>query len=263
VGLINILLVGLISAFAPLIAPYDPLEMNVRNMMAPPSLQHLFGTDLYGRDLFSRVIYGARSSMIVGATVALASMVCGSLLGLLAAYYARLDMLIMRVTDILLVFPGIILALAIVAMLGPSRNAAIIALSITSIPRTTRLIYSYGLKIREEDFVLAAHAIGAPVLRILCIHIFPNAFPGLIVQATIVFVYAVLGETALSFLGAGTPPPFPSWGNIIAESRDCMYEAPWVMVIPGLVIALTVFSLNALGDALRDILDPRLRRLRE
>lgn len=255
----SLLLVFLILAvFAPLIAPYRPNRMSIMDILAPPSWSHLFGTDDFGRDVFSRVVYGARVSLRVGFSVSLLSGLLGTLVGLVAAYYRRLDNLLMRIMDTMLSFPAVLLAISLMAVFGPSEVNAIFALSIVYLPRTARVCRSQVLAVKEESYVEAARAAGAGDARILRRHILPNVMAALIVQQTLVFALAILVEAALSFLGVGTPPPAPSWGNILNESRDFLRVAPWTSLASGSVIVLVVLAINLVGDGLRDILDPKL-----
>jgi len=255
----SLLLVFLILAvFAPLIAPYSPNRMSIMDILAPPSWSHLFGTDDFGRDVFSRVVYGARVSLRVGFSVSLLSGLLGALVGLVAAYYRRLDNLLMRIMDTMLSFPAVLLAISLMAVFGPSEVNAIFALSIVYLPRTARVCRSQVLAVKEESYVEAARAAGAGDARILRRHILPNVMAALIVQQTLVFALAILVEAALSFLGVGTPPPAPSWGNILNESRDFLRVAPWTSLASGSVIVLVVLAINLVGDSLRDILDPKL-----
>jgi len=255
----SLLLVFLILAvFAPVIAPYSPNKMSIMDILAPPSWSHFFGTDDFGRDVFSRVVYGARVSLRVGFSVSILSGLLGTLVGLVAAYYRRLDNLLMRIMDTMLSFPAVLLAIALMAVFGPSEMNAIFALSIVYLPRTARVCRSQVLAVKEESYVEAARAAGAGDARILRRHILPNVLAALIVQQTLVFALAILVEAALSFLGVGTPPPAPSWGNILNESRDFLRVAPWTSLASGSVIVLVVLSINLVGDSLRDILDPKL-----
>ena len=248
----------ILALFAPWIVPYAPNKMSITDMLAPPSWSHLFGTDDFGRDVFSRVIYGARVSLRVGFSVSLLSGLFGMFVGLLAAYYRRLDNLLMRVMDTMLSFPAILLAIALMAVLGPSELNAIFALSIVYLPRTARVCRSQVLAVKEETYIEAARATGMGDLRIMSRHILPNVMGSLIVQQTLIFALAILVEAALSFLGVGTPPPAPSWGNILNESRDYLRIAPWTSLSAGSVIVLVVLSINLVGDSLRDVLDPKL-----
>ena len=249
----------LAAALAPVIAPVDPTKLAMRFKFHPPGADFVFGTDNFGRSLWSRVIWGAQLSVYIGASVVLLNAVFGTLIGALAGYFRWLDNGVMRVNDALMAFPAILLALGITAVLGPSTNDAILALAIVYIPRTARIVRSSVIVLREMEYVQAAVAAGAGHWRILRHHIMPNAMAPLIVQLSFLFAYAVLSEATLSFLGLGAVPPTPTWGNIMAEGRQYMTDAPWIIGIPGAALMVTVLGLNLLGDGLRDVLDPRLR----
>jgi peptide/nickel transport system permease protein len=251
---------GAIAAiFAPLLTSHDPSSMKVRFRFKPPSLAFPFGTDNFGRDIYTRVLYGARVSLWIGLVVASFSGLLGAVFGVLAAQFRRLDPFVMRVMDALMSFPAILLALGVTAALGPRMESVIIALTVAYVPAGVRLVRASALVIRELDYVDAARIAGASNARIMLRHILPNSVSPLLVHVTFVFAYAILAEAALSFLGVGVPPPTASWGNIIAEGRDYATEAWWVMLFPGLGITLAALGLNLLGDGLRDILDPRLK----
>lgn len=236
----------------------DPLGISYSSRLVGPSEEFLFGTDHYGRSIFTRVIAGAHLSVLIGLSVVAITAVTGTLVGASAGYFPRLDGLIMRCMDALMAFPPLMLAIAIAAALGTGLTNLIIALAITYTPRTGRIVRSAVLGIRGAEYVESARLSGAGHLRIILRHILPNCLAPLLVDLTFVFAYAILAEAALSFLGVGPPPPTPTWGNIIAEGRDYMVDAPWISIFPGLVIAFTVLGLNLLGDGLRDVLDPRL-----
>ena len=240
------------------LATHDPVLVRAREGFRPPGLDHLFGTDNFGRDVFSRVVFGARLSIAIGFVTVVLTGLVGTACGLAAGHFRRLDNPIMRVMDALMAFPAILLAIAITAALGPSASNVVIALAAVYVPRTARVVRASVLVVRETDYVHAAHAVGAGHLRVMLQHILPNSMAPLIVQLTFVFAYAVIAEAVLSFLGIGPPPPSPSWGNIIAEGKDYIREASWIALFPGLAIALTVLGLNLLGDGLRDVLDPRM-----
>jgi len=261
IGLLIVTIVVLAAIFAPMIAPYDPYERDIRNRIAAPSRAHLLGTDELGRDILSRIIYGARVSLMVGAiSVGLATLI-GAPLGLLAGFNSRrLDSLIMRLMDALLSFPEIVLAIAILAILGPSAANAMIAIGIVYIPIFARTIRAPALVESHREYVEAARASGATNRRILFRHIAPNTLSILIVRITISLSYAILAEAALSFLGLSASPPTPTWGRMLKDGQSFMQQAPWVAIFPGLAIALTVLGFNLIGDGLRDALDPRTRK---
>jgi peptide/nickel transport system permease protein len=260
IGFSVILLLTLAAVLAPLISPVDPSAMRVRLRFRPPSSQFLFGTDMFGRDVFTRVLYGAQVSLFVGISVCVISGLCSAVIGVIAAQFRKLDGAIMRLMDALMSFPAILLALGIAAALGPRVSSVIIALTVAYIPAGVRIVRAAALTVREMDFVHAAQVSGASSLRIVARHILPNCFSPLLVHLTFIFAYAMLAEAALSFLGVGIQPPIASWGNIIAEGRDYATEAWWVMLFPGIAISLAALSLNLLGDALGDLLDPRQKR---
>lgn len=251
----------LTAIFAPLLAPHDPYSFDVAKRLTPPGPEHPLGTDAFGRDILSRVIYGARLSMLLGSAVVLLTGLSGIMLGLAAGYYRMLDAIMMRVLDGLMAFPGTLLALAISAALGPSLINLVLALSIAYVPRVARLVRSSVLVVRELEHVQAARALGASDARLLFRHVLPLCWSPIIVQMTLVFALTVLAEASLTFLGVGLSPEVPSWGNILNEGRLYMYEAPWITTAPGLAVLVAVLALNIVGDALRDLLDPRLRDL--
>lgn len=255
-------IVGL-AVFADLIAPYEPNKNNFRALLMPPSATNWFGTDGYGRDILSRVIHGTRVSLQIGVSVVVLTGVFGAVLGLLSGYVRWLDNILMRVMDGLMAFPGVLLAIALAAALGPSAMNAVIALTVAFTPRTARVVRSSVLVIRELPYVEAAVAAGAGHMRIIFRYILANALSPLIVQLTFVFAVSILSEAILSFLGVGPPPPAPSLGNIIAEGRNYLQDAPWIALFPGLAIAASVLGLNLMGDGLRDVTDPRLSRSRD
>lgn len=252
----------LIAIFAPLIAPYDPIAVDASQALEPPGSLHWLGTDDLGRDVFSRVVYGSRISLSVGVISVSIGFIFGVSIGLLAGYLGGLvDLLAMRAIDALLAFPALVLAIAITAALGPQIQNAMIAIGVVAIPAYTRLTRGQVLSLRERDFILAARMVGVPTLRIVLRHIFPNASNALIVQASLATAFAILAEAALSFLGLGSQPPQPSWGQDINYSQRYLSNLKWWMSAgPGIAIFTAVFAFNFLGDALRDALDPRLRR---
>jgi len=249
----------LVAVLAPWIAPVDPNRLAMRFRFRPPSRDFIFGTDNFGRSLWSRVVWGAQLSMLIGGAVVAVNAVAGTAIGAAAGYFRRLDNGLMRINDALMAFPAVLLAIGVTAVLGPSVADVIIALSIVYTPRTARIVRSSVVVLREMEYVQAARAAGAGHWRILRHHILPNAMAPLIVQLSFLFAYAVLTEATLSFLGVGAVPPTPTWGNIMAEGRQYMTDAPWIITIPGAALMITVLGLNLLGDGLRDVLDPRLR----
>ena len=249
----------LVAVLAPLLASHNPNELNIASRLRSPGRANLFGTDSFGRDVYSRVVYGARLSILVGAMSVAVASIGGCLIGLIAGYYSRLDGILMRIMDGIMAFPNIVLAIALMASLGPSVLNVIISLGFVYMPRVARVVRSGVLVVRESLHVEAARALGARDYRILRLNILPNCLSPIIVQATFVFAYAVLGEAALSFLGVGVPPYISSWGNILSEGRQFITQAPWITVFPGAAIMLTVLGLNVVGDGLRDALDPRMR----
>ena len=259
VGLVLTLAMVIMALAAPLIATQDPYQTDVRNRFEPPGSAHYLGTDEYGRDVFSRAVYGARVSMFVGIGVVFISTVSGTIVGLFSGYYRRLDNVLMRLMDALMSFPSILLAIAILAAIGPRTTNVIVALSVVYAPRTARVVRGSVLSVREEVYVESARAVGLGDLRIIFRYILPNVMAPLIVQATFILALTIIAEAGLSYIGAGTPPPTPSWGNILADGRPHMYRAPWMTIFPGVFIMISVLGLNIVGDGLRDVLDPRLK----
>ena len=257
-GAIVILLVFAALA-APLLSSLDPMAMRVRVRFQPPQWAFPFGTDRFGRDVYTRVLHGARISLWIGLGTTLLSGLVGAAIGVIAAQFRRLDAPLMRFMDALMAFPAILLAIGLAAALGSGINNLIIALAVAYMPRTARLVRASALVVRELEFVDAARVAGAGHLRIMLRHLLPNCMGPLLVQLTFVFAYAILAEAALSFLGIGVPPPAPSWGNIVAEGRDFAVESWWIMLFPGLAISVATLGMNLLGDGLRDVLDPRLK----
>ena len=258
-GLILFAIVAFAAILAPWIAQVDPNKLAMRYKFQPPGQDFIFGTDNFGRSLWSRVIWGARLSMLIGSSVVVINAVFGTLIGAAAGYFRWLDNGLMRVNDALMAFPAVLLAIAVTAVLGPSIGDVIIALGLVYTPRTARIVRASVIVLREMEYVQAAIAAGAGHGRILRRHILPNAMAPLIVQLSFLFAVAVLTEATLSFLGVGAVPPTPTWGNIMAEGRQYISDAPWIIAIPGLALMITVLGLNLLGDGLRDVLDPRLR----
>jgi len=250
----------LAAVFASLISTYDPMELKVMERLHGPSLAHLLGTDEFGRDVFARIIHGGRYSLSIGLAVVALSGFGGLVLGLLAGYFTRLDGIIMRLVDAMMSFPDILLAIALMAILGAAATNVVLALALVYTPRVARVVRASTLVLREMLFVEAARALGVSTRRILTVHIFRNLTSPLLVQATFIFAYAILAEAALSFLGAGVPPELPTWGTMIATGQQFSHEAFWVVVFPGIAIVLAALSLQMVGDGLRDMLDPRLRK---
>ncbi|PYN58040.1 MAG: peptide ABC transporter permease [Candidatus Rokuibacteriota bacterium] len=246
-----------LGTLGPLVAG-NPTRMDVASRLAPPSAVHWFGTDDVGRDVFSRVIHGARLSLLVGSAVVALSLVVGVSCGLIAGYYRRLDNVVMRVMDGLMAFPAIILAIALMAALGPSVANVVLAIGVVYSPRVARIVRGSVLVIRETAYVEAARALGAADATLIGRHVLPNCLSPVIVQGSFVFAAAVLTEAALSFLGVGVPPFVPSWGNILSDGRLYLQQAPWLVLYPGAAIMMTILGLNLLGDGLRDLLDPKL-----
>ncbi|MCH2288811.1 MAG: ABC transporter permease [SAR324 cluster bacterium] len=255
-----LLIMVFLAVFAPLLFTSDPIQMNPVERLKTPSLIHWFGTDMFGRDIYSRTVYGSRISLVVGLVAAVLSVILGLFIGLVAGYIRFLDAILMRIMDGLMAIPGILLAIALVSLSGASLITVTIAITIPEIPRVVRLVRSIVLSVREEPYVEAAIAAGTRLPLILSRHVLPNTIPPLIVQATYVCASAMLTEAILSFLGAGTPPEVPSWGNIMAEGRLYFQIAPWIIFFPGITLAVTVLAVNVLGDGLRDTLDPRIAK---
>jgi peptide/nickel transport system permease protein len=259
IGALMVTAITLVAAFAPWVATGSPNAFDVVNRLHPPHLARPFGTDDLGRDIFARVVFGARISLLVGFSVSAACLVVGGLFGLLAGFYRRLDNVLMRIMDGFMSFPNIVLAILLMASLGASLQNIVIALSITYMPRMARVVRGAVLQVREQVYVEAASALGAGDPRLLARHVLPNAISPIIVQWTFIFAYAILGEASLSFLGVGVPPEIPTWGTILSEGRVYIQRAPWLTVLPGLAILWTVLGLNLMGDGVRDMLDPHLR----
>lgn len=250
----------LLAIFAPVIAPEGVNEQKLQERLQAPSSEHWFGTDDFGRDVFSRVLHGAKTSLWVGFFSVMGSIIVGSFLGIIAGYYGRIaDAIISRIFDILLAFPSILLAIGIVAVLGPSLQNALIAIAVINIPNFGRLIRSRVLSVKEEEYILAAKAIGMSDHRILFHHVLPNSITPIIVQGTLAVATAIIEAAALGFLGLGAQPPNAEWGRMLADSKQYLIQAPWTMIFPGVAIMLVVLGFNLLGDGLRDALDPRMK----
>ncbi|MFC4104043.1 ABC transporter permease [Paenibacillus xanthanilyticus] len=260
VGLGIIVFFVLVAIAAPLLTSYDYKAQDLMNRLQKPSGDHWFGTDDLGRDIYTRIVYGTRISLWVGISSVIGSIVVGTLLGIAAGYYGRwLDMLISRTFDILLAFPGILLAIAIVAALGPSLQNALVAVAIVNVPVFGRLVRARVLSIKNEEYITAAKALGMKTPRILLHHILPNCMGPVIVQGTLGVATAIIEAAALGFLGMGAQPPDPEWGKMLSDSRQFIANAPWTVIFPGLSIMLTVLGFNLMGDGLRDVLDPRMK----
>ncbi len=259
-GAIVLALVILAAILAPLIAPYAPNKLSIVNKLKGPSLTHLFGTDEFGRDIFSRAIYAGRISLLVSLGVVFISTVLGVIMGVAAGYFRQLDAPISRLLDAMMSFPDILLAIALVAALGPSLATVIIALGITYAPRLARIVRGSTLVLRELPYIEAAVAMGLPTWQVLMRHVLLNLASPILVQATFVFASAMLAEASLSFLGVGVSSDMPTWGTMLASGREFMNNAPWLMIFPGLAIVLSVLSLQLLGDGLRDLVDPHLAK---
>lgn len=260
VGLAILAVMAAAAVLAPWVAPYDPHRLSIINRLQPPSAAHWFGTDDFGRDVLSRVIFGARLSLLVGIAVVLFATLVGTVLGLIAGFFRSVDKVISRVIDAMMAFPDILLAISLVAALGPSLVNVIIALGVGYAPRVARIVRASTLVIRELPFVEAARALGVATWRIVVSHVLRNLVSPILVLGTFIFAYAILAEAGLSFLGVGVSPEIPTWGSMINSGQQYMGTADWLMVFPGLAIVLAVLSLQMVGDGLRDVLDPRLRK---
>lgn len=260
-GGVGVILLVLAALAAPIVAPYDPIAQDYEHLLEGPSLIHPFGTDNFGRDILSRVIYGGRISLAVGFLGTLLGLTLGITIGILAGYYGRwLDTILMRLLDIQLAFPGLLLAITIIAVLGVGQQNVVIAIGIFSIPVFARVLRGSILSLRQQDFIMAARAIGATDRRLMFVHLLPNAVASILVIATLRLGTAILTAASLSFLGLGIRPPSPEWGAMLSDGRQFLQIAPHVAIFPGLAILLTVLTLNLLGDGLRDALDPKMKR---
>lgn len=261
-GLVVFILLSAVAVSTPLLVRYPPELTDVMHRLQPPSFNHLFGTDAFGRDVFSRVAYGARYSLLIAAATMLVTTLIGTAIGVFSGYVrGAIDLMLMRVMEAFMAVPSILLAIALLAILGNNLGNLIIALSIAYVPALARIARGLTLAVSEELYVESARAVGARPLRIIFHHILPQVLPAILVQSSFVFAYAVLSEAGLSFLGVGIQAPAPSWGGILSDGRTYMAIAPWITVFPGVCILLIVLSLNELGDGLRDAIDPRLRSL--
>jgi peptide/nickel transport system permease protein len=258
-GALFLVLIFVLAIFADFVAPYDPMEINVDDRLQGPSAKHLFGTDNFGRDVASRVIHGARLTFVSGAGVVIFAVFFGIIVGTLAGYFRKFEFVSMRVIDVFMSFPDLLMALVLMAILGRGIVNIIIAVGATYLTRTARIIHGLTLKIKNEAYIEAIASEGASHLRILARHVVPNLISLIIVQATFTFAFSLLQIAALDFLGVGMPPQIPSWGNMLSECRLYILRAPWLLIFPGLFIVLTVLSFNLVGDVLRDQIDPRFR----
>jgi peptide/nickel transport system permease protein len=262
-GLVILLLICLAAALAPLVAPYDPIQIKLSMKLKPPSLEHFMGTDHFGRDVFSRMLWGGRTSLTVGLLVVGFAFILGVPLGLASGYFGgKVDNALMRLVDAFLTFPPLLLAVALVGLLGPEIQNVMLALGLVQAPILARMVRGSTLAVREDVYVTAARALGASPLRIVLSHLLRNMVSPIVVQLTVVFSAAVVAEASLSFLGFGTQPPEPSWGRDMSEARRFLADAPWMFLAPTTIIAVCVLSINFMGDGLRDALDPRAWRTR-
>lgn len=258
-GLIIVILQILMAIFAPMITVHDPIRQNLGSSQLPVfSEGHWLGTDNYGRDVWSRIVFGARISLVVGTIAVTLGLIGGVVLGMLAGYYPKLDAVIMRIVDLLFSFPGILLAMLIIAILGTSLVNVAIAISIWSIPTCARIVRGSVLSVKEKEYIMAMRSMGASDLRIMARHIMPNITAPIIVFATMRMATAILSTAALSYLGLGAQPPTPEWGAMISQGQAFMFSSPHLTIVPGIAIMLTVFAFNVLGDGLRDALDPNM-----
>jgi peptide/nickel transport system permease protein len=258
-GLAFLALLLLLAIFAPLVATHNPLDIDPVERLQSPNRNHFLGTDNFGRDIWSRIVYGARTSIVSSLGVVLFSMTLGILIGLIAGYFKRLNAPFMRIIDVMMAFPSLLLALVLMTIFGRGMVNVILAVGITYLTRTTRIVYGMTLKLKEEVFIEAFRAAGASDFRLLLRHIFPNLTSPVIVQGTFTFAFSLLDMASLDFLGLGLPPEIPSWGNMLTEGSIYLVRAPWMLIFPGIFIVLTVLSFNLVGDVLRDQVDPRFR----
>jgi len=260
VGLVIVIAVILAAVFAPLIAPHDPLEQNILSRLQPPHDNFYLGTDYFGRDILSRLLYGARISLVIGVASTVIALVIGSLIGILAGWYGgKFDVVVMQAMDILLAFPSLILGLILVAMLGPSMENITIAIALTSIPSFARIARAPTITVKERDFIEAGRALAFSDARIMARHILPNIFPEILVMGSLWLASAIRTEASLAFIGLGVKPPIPTWGGMIREGFENILDSYWLVLAPSLAILIVVFALNILGDGLRDAIDPKLK----
>ena len=260
IGLAIVALVVVAALFAPLLAPHDPLEQDVLDRLKPPNADHLLGTDYYGRDTLSRLLYGARVSLVISLSATLIAMAAGAAIGMLAGWRGgRLDAVTMQAMDMLLAFPSLILGLILVAMLGPSMPNIVAAIALTSLPTFARIARAPTIALKGRDFIEACRALGFSDARILCRHILPNIFPEILVMGTLWLANAIRTEASLAFIGLGLKPPTPTWGGMIREGFENILDSAWLAITPSVAILVVVFAVNLLGDGLRDAIDPKLR----
>ena len=260
IGLVVFLIVVVVAILAPVLAPFDPNDQNILEKLRAPTLEHWLGTDSFGRDTLSRLIYGARISLIIGVVSTLAAMVIGTAIGMLAGWHGgRLDTVTMQAMDVLLAFPSLILGLILVAMLGPSMVNIIIAIALTSIPPFARIARAPTIAVKEREFVDAGRALGYSDARILIVHILPNILPEILVMGSLWLANAIRTEASLAFVGLGVKPPTATWGGMIREGFENILDSYWLALVPGVAILIVIFALNLLGDGLRDAIDPKLK----
>lgn len=260
VGSVFIIFIALMGILAPIVSTHDPYKQSLRKRMKPPTTEHFMGTDELGRDVYSRLVHGARVSLFVGIVGTTAGVICGTIIGLISGFFGGwVDTLVMRVIDIMYAFPGIVLAILIVSVLGPSLQNLILVLAIWAVPSLSRIVRGNVLSLVEQDYVLAARALGAGRVRIMFLHLLPNTLAPIIVYATLGVAGAILTTAGLGFLGLGVQPPQAEWGNMLSNGRQYLRKAPLLMVFPGALISMTVISINLIGDALRDALDPYIQ----
>ena len=260
VGSVFIIFIALMGILAPIVSTHDPYKQSLRKRMKPPTTEHFMGTDELGRDVYSRLVHGARVSLFVGIVGTTAGVICGTIIGLISGFFGGwVDTLVMRVIDIMYAFPGIVLAILIVSVLGPSLQNLILVLAIWAVPSLSRIVRGNALSLVEQDYVLAARALGAGRVRIMFLHLLPNTLAPIIVYATLGVAGAILTTAGLGFLGLGVQPPQAEWGNMLSNGRQYLRKAPLLMVFPGALISMTVISINLIGDALRDALDPYIQ----
>jgi peptide/nickel transport system permease protein len=260
IGLVVFLIVVVVAILAPVLAPFDPNDQNILEKLRAPTVEHWLGTDSFGRDTLSRLIYGARISLIIGVVSTLAAMVIGTAIGMLAGWHGgRLDTVTMQAMDVLLAFPSLILGLILVAMLGPSMVNIIIAIALTSIPPFARIARAPTIAVKEREFVDAGRALGYSDTRILIVHILPNIFPEILVMGSLWLANAIRTEASLAFVGLGVKPPTATWGGMIREGFENILDSYWLALVPGVAILIVIFALNLLGDGLRDAIDPKLK----